>query len=223
MNTSATYFGILVSPYRAARALPAEVKVGPAALLVLGAGLYLAIGMLISYLSRAYPAPAEVLKIYIETWGEFTMLPFLKIPPESYRLFVAIIAIPLMFAVWMLMAGTAKLLSLLMSGRASYEQYLVITAIGYFPFWLLAAVIDTIFSGVIDGYVLRALTGRLGPFAAAFWMNFPAFFYIILYGLGGVWIGIGAAGVESFRWWKAALVALLCFAWPTILMTVLLR
>ena len=223
MNTSATHFGILVSPYRAAQALPTAAKVRPAALLVLAAGLYLAIGMLISYLSRAYPAPPEVLNIYIETWGEFTMLPFLKIPPETYRLFLAIIGIPLVFAVWMLMAGTAKLLSLLMGGRASYEQYLVITAFGFFPFWLLAAVIDTIFSGVIDGYVLRALTGQLGPFAAAFWMNFPAFFYIILYGLGGVWIGIGAAGVEPFRWWKAALIAVLCFAWPMLLMSALLR
>jgi len=32
------------------------------------------------------------------------------------------------------MAGTAKLLSLLNGGRASYEQYLVITAFSFFPF-----------------------------------------------------------------------------------------
>lgn len=223
MNASATHFGILISPYRAAHALPAAPKVRPAALLVLAAGLYLAIGMLISHLSHAYPAPPDVLKIYVDAWGEFTMLPFLKIPPESYRLFLAIIGIPLVFAAWMLMAGTARLLSLWMGGRASYEQYLVITAFGFFPFWFLAAVIDTIFSGVIDGYVLRALTGQLGPFAAAFWTNFPAFFYVILYGLGGVWIGISAAGVESFRWWKAALIAALSFAWPALLMSALLR
>lgn len=223
MHATASPFRILFSPYRAAHDLPAPARVRPAALLVLGASLYLAIGMLISHLNHAYPAPPDVLKIYVDTWGEFTMLPFLKIPPESYRLFLAVIAIPLMFAVWMLMAGTARLLSLLMGGRASYEQYLVITAFGFFPFWLLAAMIDTIFSGVIDSYVLLALTGQLGAFASAFWANFPQFFYVFLYGLGGVWIGISAAGVDGFRWWKAALIALLSFAWPTLLMAALLR
>jgi hypothetical protein len=151
------------------------------------------------------------------------MLPFLKIPPESYRLFVALIALPLVLAIWMLMAGTAKLLSLLLGGCASYEQYLFITAFCFFPFWILAAILDTIFSGVIDGYVLQALIGQFGPFATAFWTSFPIFFYTILYGLGGVWIGISAAGVEAFKWWKAAPIALFTFAWPMLLMSVLLR
>jgi hypothetical protein len=213
----------LISPYRSAKALPASVRVRPAALLVLGAGLFMAVGTFISYLNRSYPPPPDILKIWVDTWGEFTMLPFLNIPPESYRLFIALISVPLVFAMWMLMAGTAKLLSLLMGGRASYEQYLVITAFGFFPFWILAAIIDTIFSGVIDGYVLRALTGQFGPFATAFWANFPIYFYTILYGLGGVWIGIAAAGLESFKWWRSVVIALFSFAWPMLLMSVLLR
>jgi hypothetical protein len=216
-------FRILISPHRSARALPASVRVRPAALLVFGAGLFMAVGAFVSYLNRAYPPPPHVLKIWVDMWGEFTMLPFLKIPPEDYRLFLAVISVPLVFAMWMLMAGTAKLLSLLMGGRASYEQYLVITAFSFFPFWILAAIIDTIFSGVIDGYVLQALTGQFGPFATAFWTNFPIFFYTVLYALGGVWIGIATAGVESFKWWKAALIALFSFAWPMLLMSALLR
>ncbi len=216
-------YKILISPFRSAQALPPSVRVRPAAWLVLAAGLFMAVGMFVSHLSRAYPPPSDVLKIYVDTWGEYFMLPFLKIPPESYRLFLAVIFVPLAFAFWMLMAGTGKLLSLLMGGRASFEQYLVITAFSFFPFWILAGIIDTIFSGVIDAYVLQALTGQLGPFATAFWSSFPQFFYTFLYGLGGVWIGISTAGVESFTWWKALPVALLTFGWPMLLMSVLVR
>jgi hypothetical protein len=131
-------FRILISPFRSAQALPASARVRPAALLVLGAGLFMAAGMLVSHLNHAYPPAPNVLKIWVETWGEYVMLPFLKIPPESYRLFLAVIMVPLAYAIWMLMAGTAKLLSLFMGGRASYEQYLVITAFSFFPFWILA-------------------------------------------------------------------------------------
>ncbi len=222
MNTSSS-FGILISPVQSAKVLPASVRVRPAALLVLGTGLFMAIGTLASYLNHDYPPAPDVLKIWVDTWGEFLMLPFLNIPTESYRLFLAIILVPLAFSMWMLMAGTAKLLSLLMRGHASYEQYLVITAFGFFPFWLLAGIIDTIFSGVIDGYVLQALTGQLGPFATTFWTNFPKFFYTILYALGGVWIGICTAGMESFKWWKAVPIAMLSFGWPMLLISVLLR
>jgi hypothetical protein len=214
---------ILISPFRTAKTLSPTVRVRSAALLVLGAGVLMALGMLVSYLSHAYPPPADVLKIYIDAWGEYLMLPFLKIPPESYRLFMAIILVPLAFTMWILMAGTAKLLSLLMKGHASYEQYLVITAFSFFPFWILAGIIDTIFSGVIDGYVLQALTGQLGSFATTFWINFPKFFYTILYAMGGVWIGLCTAGVESFKWWKAVLIALFSFGWAMLLISVLLR
>ncbi len=214
---------ILLSPFRSRLALPVSTRVRPAALLVLFAGLFSTAGMFVSYINHAYPAAPDVLKIYIDTWGEYYMLPFVKIPPESYRLFLAIISVPLMYAMWMLMAGTAKLLSLLMGGGASYEQYLVITAFSFFPFWILAAVIDTIFSGVINGYVLQALTRQLGPFATIFWSSFPKFFYTILYGLGGIWIGINAAGLEPFKWWKAVPIALFSFAWPMLLMSSLMR
>lgn len=203
--------------------MPASVRVRPAALLVLGGSLFMAAATLISYINHEYPPPPYVLKIWIDTWGEFLMLPFLKIPAESYRLFMAIIIVPLAFAIWMLMAGTAKLLSLLMGGRASYEQYLVITAICFFPFWILAGIIDSIFSGVIDGYVLQAVTGQLGPLATTFWSNFPKFFYSFLYGLGGVWIGISTAGVEQFQSWKSIPIAIFSFGWPMLLMSVLLR
>jgi hypothetical protein len=222
MDTSSP-FRILFSPFRTAKALPASVRVRTAALLVLGAGLLMASGTLVSYLKHSYPPAPDVLKIWVDAWGEFLMLPFLKIPPESYRLFTAIILVPLALAMWMLMAGTAKMLALVLRGHASYEQYLVITAFGFFPFWILAGIIDTIFSGVIDGYVLQALTGHLGPFATAFWTNFPKFFYTILYALGGVWIGIATVGVESFKWWKAIPIAFFSFAWAMLLITVLLR
>ncbi len=223
MRAYTSSYHLLIAPFRSARALPASARVRSAALLVLAAGLFMAIGMLVSHLNHAYPPAPDALKIYVDTWGEYLMLPFLKIPPESYRLFLAIIFVPLAFAIWMLMAGTGKLLSLLVGGHASYEQYLVITAFSFFPFWILAGVIDTIFSGVIDRYVLLALTGQLGSIATAFWSSFPQFFYSFLYGLGGVWIGINTAGVESFKWWKAVPIALFTFGWPMLLMSVLVR
>jgi hypothetical protein len=37
----------------------------------------------------------------------------LKIPAEYYRLFLTVILIPLGLAIWMLMAGTGKLFSML--------------------------------------------------------------------------------------------------------------
>ncbi len=223
MYASTSPFRIVISPFRSAKALPAAACVRPAALLVFGAGLFMAAAFFISYLSHVYPPAPDVLKIYIDAWGEYPMLPFLKISPESYRLFLAIIMIPLAFAMWMLMAGTAKLLSLLMGGHASYEQYLVVTAFSFFPFWILAGIIDMIFSGLIDQYVLQALTGQFSPVARTFWINFPIFFYTILYGLGGVWIGISTAGVERFKWWKAVPVALLSFGWAMLLISALLR
>jgi hypothetical protein len=216
-------YRILISPFHSAQALPPSVRVRPAALLVLGSSLFMAVALFISYLVRAYPPAPDVLKIYVDTWGEYYMLPFLKIPPESYRLFLSIILVTFDFAMWMLMAGTAKLISLLVGGHASYEQYLVITAFSFFPFWILAGIIDSIFSGVIDGFVLQALTGQFGPFATAFWSNFPKFFYTTLYGLGGVWIGISTAGVESFKWWKVVPITLFTFGWPMLLMSVLMR
>lgn len=78
----------------------------------------------------------------------------------------------------------------------------------------MAGIIDSIFSVVIDGYVLQALTGQLGTFATAFWAIFPRFFYTFLNGLGGAWIGISTAGVESFKWWEAIPIALFSFGWP---------
>jgi hypothetical protein len=182
MNTYASPLHIVISPLRSARALPASVQVRQAALLVLGAGLFMAAGNFVSYLNHAYPPAPDVLKLYVDTWGEYLMLPFLKIPPESYRLFQALIALPLVYAIWMLMAGTAKLLSLLMGGRASYEQYLVITAFSFFPLLDISRILDMIFSGVIDGHVLQALTGQYGPSLGPSGRTFQTF-HTVLYGL----------------------------------------
>ncbi len=220
---SASPLRILRSPLAFARALPERPRVRPAAGMILTFAVLMAAAMFVSYLNHDYPPAPDILKIWIANWGEFNMTPFLKIPMESYRLFLAIIIVPLALAMWMLMAGTAKLLSLLFGGRGTYEQYLLLTAFSFFPFWILAGVMDTIFSGVIDGYVLQAITGQMGGFAGAFWRAFPAFFYVALYSLGGVYIGLTAAGLERFAWWKAVLTALLSFAWPMLLMSALMR
>jgi hypothetical protein len=47
---------------------------------------------------------------------------FLKIPAENFRAFIAAIMVLLTLTIWMLMAGTAKLLSILFRGKVHYEQ-----------------------------------------------------------------------------------------------------
>ena len=70
---------------------------------------------LISYLKGDYPPDPEELRLSIEAWGEFAMLPFVKIPAESYRLTIAIFMIPLVLGAWIVMAGFTRPLPVLFS------------------------------------------------------------------------------------------------------------
>jgi hypothetical protein len=223
MKTFSYLWKMIISPRQTSRALAEEGRVRYAAALVLSWGIFSCLGFLIGALQRNYPPPAETLAIYIKTWGEFTMLPFLKIPAENYRAFLAVIMIPLSLTIWMLMAGTAKLLSLLFKGKARYEQYLNLMGFGFFPFLWIAAILDTIYSGVLRPLAIPALNLEYGGLARAFFLWFPPLEYTILYGLGGVYNGIGAQSAEGWAAWKSVVVGALTFAWPMILITTLLR
>jgi hypothetical protein len=192
-----------------------------AAALVLSYGIANSLGFLIS--AHDYPPPADVLAVWIRTWGEFTILPFLKIPPENYRTFLALIMIPLSLTIWMLMAGTAKLLSLLFKGKARYEQYLNLTGFGFFPFLWITAILDTIYSGFLRPSAIPALNLEYGGLVRGFFLWYPPLEYTILYGLGGVYNGIATQCTEHWAVWKSVVVGVLTFIWPMLLISTLLR
>ncbi len=177
----------------------------------------------IGYLSKVYPPPPAELSVWIQAWGEFPMLPFLKIPAESYRLFAAIVMLPLALGAWMLMAGSARIVSILFNGKASYEQWLNLTCFCVYPFLILSFLFDVTYSGVFGGIITPALQMQYGPIVKAFFLYFPQVFYPALSALGGVYTAYAARQVEGFAWWKSGLIGLLVFAWPTLLWAVLLR
>jgi hypothetical protein len=140
---------ILHSTYAMARH-PTRAKEGfakvddllPAAGLVVGFELLYGLAFYLSHLAHDYPPAPDVLKVWISAWGEFAMLPVLKIPPESYRLFLAYASLPLALAAWMLMSGSAFLVSRLTGGKVRYECYLSLCAFGFFPIWILSTLFD---------------------------------------------------------------------------------
>jgi hypothetical protein len=214
---------MLLSPRRTSRALRNERNIAPSFWLVLGYGALVGLGFLSSALQKDYPPPPETLAVWVAAWGEFTMLPFLKILPENYRLFEAILMLPLALAIWMLMAGSGRLLSILFGGRVSYEAYLNLFGLAFFPFLLLAAVLDMIYSGFLDPFIIPALQNVYGPLARLFFTNFPPLMYTLVLGLGMVYNIVAVRSAEGFSWPKAALSGFVAFAWANLLLTMLLR
>ncbi len=232
MNLILATFGnmgsMLVQPRRTSCRLAATLDLRPAAALVLGYGILAALGSYVSYVQGAYPGQPGELALWVEAWGEFGILPFVKIPPEHYRLFMAIILLPLLLAAWMLMAGTARLLAIVFGGRVSYDQYLSLFAFSTFPLWLLASILDGAYQVLLQPSLGPALRGELSPSVNALILNFEPVMYVVLFGLAGVYNALATHCAESqpsrpYAAWKSALSGLLTFAWPTLLSATLLR
>lgn len=221
-------WGVLARPKRTFAELARLDSLRYSAALVTSIGILMAAGFLRSYLARDWPPPAEELAVWIAAWGEFSQLPFLKIPIEAYRGFQAIIMIPMLLAVWMLMAGTARLLGRLFGGRVSFDQYLNLLAFSYFTFWALAAILDTSFNIGFGERLMPALQGAYGAGVQGFAVYFEPVMYVGIYCVAGGYNGWAACIAEKqagapYNLWKAALVGLLTFAWPMILSSTLLR
>ena len=215
---------MVAHPRRTARALLSEKSVYPSLVVVLGFATVEALLSLISYLTGGYPPPSAELRIWVQTWGEFAMLPFVKVSLESYRLAMALFTIPLMLAIWMLMAGSARLLSILFGRRrVSFDQYLNLFGFSFFAFMIAAAVFDATYSGVFNNLVLAALTMEYGEPVKAVVAAFPPVMYTVLYGLGGVYNAIVAREGEGYSLPMTVLVGLVTFAWPMVLVSLLLR
>jgi hypothetical protein len=214
---------MLISPRDTCQVLAQERSIRPALAVVLGFSTIFALSMLSSYLKGDYPPEPTALKVWVDAWGEFAMMPVLKIPAESYRLFQAIILIPLGLAIWMLMSGTGKLFSLLFKGKGSYEQYLNLFGFSFFVFWILSTLLDMLYSGFLDPYIIPALQNQYGPTIRGFFLYFPQVFYPVLFGLGGVYNGIAIHNLERFSVWKTVIGAFCTFIWPILLISTLIR
>ena len=215
-------FEMVAHPRRTTDRLLQE-PIGPALWLVLGYAVFMSAGFLLSHLARDYPPPPDVLATWTDAYGAFYILPFVNIPAESYRLTLAIISTPLVLMVWMLMAASARLLTIAFHGSATFDQYLSLFAFAFFPFWIAVSLADMIFSGPLDPLVLRALRAEYGPLAQQVAANFMPIAYTALFGLGGVYCGGVAARANGFSLLKSAVIGFSTFIWPMATGALLIR
>jgi hypothetical protein len=223
MKTLKTMIDMVISPRKTSLLLAQRADIFSAISLVLGFSGILSLLFFNSYRVGSYPPPPDELNTWIEVWGEFAMLPFVRIPASEYRLWLAIIMIPMALSAWILMAGTARLLSILFHGHASYLQYLNLMCFSFFPFWILTALLDMVYSTFLDPYIVPALNMAYGPLARTFFLYFPMIMYPSVLTLGGIYNAIATQTVEKYKPWKSAITGALTFVWPTLLITVLLR
>jgi hypothetical protein len=216
-------------PILASREITAWQSVTPGLVVAFGFGIYLSAGCYRSYLNHDYPPSADELKTWIATWGEFAMLPlpFLKIPLEQYRLFMAIISLPVVLFSWLYMACAARILSGWFSIQTSFRQYLNLFAFSFFPFWLLASVGDGLFSSIFGSTLMPGLQGEYGPLIQAIYTNYPPLLYTVLFGLAALYNGLAAYGAgqtgKNMTLWQAVVIGLLTFLLPLALVSTLFR
>ncbi|MBN2256924.1 MAG: hypothetical protein JW704_03765 [Anaerolineaceae bacterium] len=212
---------MLVRPISTSREIARQTSIAPAFWVVLGFSLYLAYGFATS--QSAYPPPQHELDGWIKAWGEFAMLPVLPIAPEYYRTFLAIIVLPLMLVAWLLMAVSAKGFTNLVGGKAPLRVWLNQAVFAFFPFWIMAVLMDGLFSGIFGSYLVPALEGQYGSFWQDFVIYFPQFMYTILYGIGWAYASIAAYQTERFAVWKAVVTGWVIFIWPMVISALLFR
>jgi hypothetical protein len=218
---------IVIHPRRTCREILKLETLNASLAVVLAFGAVVSLLFLRSHLARDYPPPPDELETWIETWGEFPILPYVKIPAERYRLAQAIFMVPLSLAVWILMAGSARVLSVLFGGRTTYVQYANMFGHSFYAFWFLATILDGLFTLIMGDHLLRALRMEYGPLARAVVANYPSLVWTSVLGLGAAYNGIlahesdGATGTAAIL--KAAAIAVATGSWPIVLITLLLR
>ena len=214
---------IIIHPRKTSHEIAQDTTIYASLTVVFGCGLVFALLFLVSHLMHDYPPPPNELNIWIDTWGEFAMLPFIKLPAESYRLAQAIFMLPLVLAIWLLMAGSARVLSILFGGKASFEQYLNVFGYSFFAFWILGQLLDMSYSGLLGPWVLPALRMEYGLGIQIFFANFPPVMWTMMLAIGGIYNGIVTHELEGFSLWKVVVIGTVTLAWPIVLITILLR
>jgi hypothetical protein len=223
VSTLLNLFYVVIRPRKTCRQILKQETLASSLSIVLLFGAAVGLLFLRSHLARDYPPPPADLETWIEAWGEFAMLPVLKIPAERYRLAQAIVMVPLSLAVWILMAGSASVLSALFRGRTTFAQYANLFGHSFYAFWILATLADLFYSALMGERVLRALRLEYGALARVLAVNYPALMWTGLLGLGAIYNGIMAHESEGYSWPRAAAVAITTGCWPIALISVLIR
>lgn len=214
---------IVIHPRSTSRAILEENTLHPSIAVVLGFSALVSILLMITYLLKQYPPPADEMKLWIEAWGEFAMLPFLRVDMERYRLAEAVFFTPLVLAVWILMAGSARILSALFGGRVTFDQYLNLFGFSFFAFWILAHILDAVYSLACGSFVIKALKLEYGPIVRQLFVVFPSAMWPLVLAAGGVYNGIAVRESEGFSFLKTALVAAATAMWPIAFVAFFLR
>lgn len=124
-------------------------------------------------------------------------------------LFGGIYILIILAALLILMAGSARFLSLLFGGKVTFRQYLVLFGYSLFSFFLIASILDAIYVGLMLGNFFRQ---QLFLFPYHFWAM--ALVLVVIYN------GIICQEGEGWAWWKSVLVAVITFIWPMTLMLI---
>ena len=222
--TGVRLWRIIPRPRETAREILADPRgLRSAGVFVLLFALAVSLLFLDSHFAGDYPYRGADGEAVIDAWGEFAMLPFVKIAPERYRLAQAIFFTPMVLAAWVLMAGSARLLSALWGGRVRYTQYLSLFAFSFFVFWALATLCDVLYNLLLGDLLPAALRNEHGPLARALVAGFPPVMWTVLLGLGGVYNAIVTHEGEELSVARVVLIGAVTTVWPYALIAFLIR
>jgi hypothetical protein len=210
-------------PRRAGRGVGPMGNIRPSLTLVAGFACLLGLAYLISYLNHGYPPSPADWAVWIKTWGKAWMEPFIPIPLAYYRLFLAAAVIPGALLLWVCMAGAGKLLSSIFHGKVSFRQYLSLFGFSYFPFWIIAGVLDFVYMGFVSPYIVPALNLAYGPLVRELVYSAPMVIYVVPLATGGVYNAIVTRAAEEFAPWKAAITGIVTASLALAVITLLVR
>ncbi len=223
VETFAPLWRVVVRPRRTIAALLDRPGFGRALSVVLVFGVLVGLLFLCSAMWHDFPPTGEEFKVWIAAYGEGSMVPFVNVPIGSYRLFLAEIMVPFALAMWLLMAGTARVIGGLMDGKGSFDDYLRTFAYTFFAWWLIAQAADIAFSALAGARLTPMLRGDYGSGWRALAVVYPPAVWVGALTMGGVYNAIAAKISESFGWAKAAVIGAVTLAWPIVMISALVR
>ena len=216
-------WGTLFHPRRMARLVLAEEGIRLALGVVVWFGILFGLALLWTQLTRTYPFPAEQVRVWNDAWNDFAIQPFVKVDPATYRLAQAIFILPLVLAIWVLMAGTARLLAILFHGKRTYDEYLNLFGFSFFAVWAATLIVDNLYNSILQYVIVPLLPIQPTSLERVLVVYLPSTLGTLGLMLAGVYNALVTHEAEQFSWPKAAAVGLATLFWPFILSTFLLR
>ena len=207
-KTLAYLSGTLLHPRRTARLVLAEESIRLALGVVMWFGILFGLALLWTQLTRTYPFPAEQVRVWNDAWNDFAIQPFIKVDPAAYRLAQAIFILPLVLAIWVLMAGTARLMAILFHGKRTFDEYLKSVWIQLFAVWAATLIVDNLYNSILQFVIVPHLPVQPPSLERALVVYLPSMVGILGILLAGVYNALVTREAEQFSWPKAAAVGL---------------